>query len=344
MLDLKGISTDRAGYEREAIDRLLDALDDHPLSVELVAPHLKTLTPADILRDYAKLLERFADDKAYEGRNKSLLASLEFSRQRLSESARNALPYLAWFEGGVFEQFLLAFAELEPEAWSLIRDELAATALIHVEEVHRIQHALHSLPPHAVLCRADATPLPASGRAGPGGACEDRFIAVYLNVMRMADNALRGHQPAAGMALVTREEANLRSAMTRAFARGDRQEGLADSRHAERLPGMAGRLRERDALTGWVREQMPAGGKLDEAACAAILDHTPGRSSRKARPTRPSARCKTSSPDWKPRGWQRDKTRPFRLRWGIATSERIYDQCRPPRPGAGPSTKGHRAV
>jgi len=92
-------------------------------------------------------------------------------------------------------------------------------------------------------------------------------------VRRAADNALRGQQPAAGMALMAREEANLRAAMSCAFARGERQTRLADCRHTDDYLQMAGRLRERDALTAWVREQMPAGGKLDVAACAAIRDH-----------------------------------------------------------------------
>ena len=110
-------------------------LDDHPLSIELVAPHLKTLTPRQIRDEFGQLLERFADEGAYEGRNRSLLASLEFSKRRLSQAAQQMLPYLAWFEGGVFEQFLLDFTELAPEAWAPSAAELVATALLKVEEL-----------------------------------------------------------------------------------------------------------------------------------------------------------------------------------------------------------------
>jgi hypothetical protein len=42
------------------------------------------------------------------------------------------LPYLAWFEGGVFELFLIAFAGLNADAWGAVRSELVATALIRV--------------------------------------------------------------------------------------------------------------------------------------------------------------------------------------------------------------------
>jgi len=266
VLDLKGISTARPGYERQEMDELLEMLADHPLSIELVTPHLKGLTPAQIRDDYAALLERFADERAYEGRNRSLLASLEFPRQRLSAAAQAVLPYLAWFEGGAFEQSILVFANLQPEAWQPIRDELAATALVQVEEVegfNTLYVRFHPTLPYAA--RREEVPDPERA--------EERFVAVYLAVMRMADEALHGRQPAAGMALVAREEGNLRGAMVRAFARGARQEGAAIAETLRNYLERAGRLRERDGLVEWVRAQMPAGGALDEAAWGAMLQH-----------------------------------------------------------------------
>ena len=66
------------------------------------------------------------------GRPPAVVASLEFSKKRLSATARQLLPYLAWFEGGVFELFLIAFAGLNADAWGAVRSELVATALIRV--------------------------------------------------------------------------------------------------------------------------------------------------------------------------------------------------------------------
>ena len=101
VLDQRSIAIDRRpGYERDAIDDLLKALDDHPLSIELVAPHLRALTPAQILNDFAQLVEKFANGDAFESRNRSLLASLTFSTRRLSAKAQAVLPWLAWFQGG----------------------------------------------------------------------------------------------------------------------------------------------------------------------------------------------------------------------------------------------------
>lgn len=225
-LDQKSIVLDAQNdaYKRAEIDALLDALDDHPLSIELVAPHLKTLTPQEIRDEFGKHMARFANQDAREGRNKSLLASLAFSTQRLSADAQAVLLYLAWFEGGVFEMVLLEFAQLDPNRWAAVRAELVATALVSVEEVEQFSTPylrFHPTLPYAA--RADDVPKPDE--------TEQRFIGVYLNVTQMAYKALCGNQPAAGMVLVAREEANLRGAMHRAFRRGERQEGwrMADT-------------------------------------------------------------------------------------------------------------------
>ena len=267
VLDLKSISTTRPGYNREAIDDLLTALNDHPLSIELVAPHLKTLSPGQIRAEFSHLLERFADDKAFEARNRSLLASLEFSKKRLSEAAQKALPYLAWFERGTFEDNILDFTGLKPEAWDGIRAELVATALVNIEEDIQINKRpyvrFHPTLPYA----AKPTDVPDLEAA------EHRFIQVYLSMMRLVDNALRGREPALGMTVMAREEANFRSAITRAFQRGDRREGSWIANTLNVYLQMAGRLRDRNALVEWVRAQLPQQGGLDEVTCEAIREH-----------------------------------------------------------------------
>ncbi len=267
VLDQKSIAINRPGYEREAIDDLLYALDDHPLSIELVAPHLRHLTPIQIREDFGKLLAQFANGDAFEQRNSSLLASLTFSTRRLSAKAQAVLPYLAWFQGGVFEQFLLDFTELDAVAWEAARAELVATALLKVESVgievgDRPYLRFHPTLPYAA--RPETVTDPA--------AAEQRFIAIYFGVMRMADDAMSGRQPSAGMVLVEREEANLRAAVRQAFRRGERQ---AAAKMADTLCvylQRAGRRREQDALVAWVRAQLPA-AVLDETTWAATLQH-----------------------------------------------------------------------
>src|SRR5207237_4862617 len=115
------------------LDPLLHDLADHHLSLELVGPHLRTLTPEAIRADFGTLLAQF-QQAAPEGRNQSLLASLEFSRRHLSPAARAALPWLGLFRGGVFEVILLDVSRIEPAAWEPIRTELQGIALVRAED------------------------------------------------------------------------------------------------------------------------------------------------------------------------------------------------------------------
>jgi len=261
----RSIDLERTDYDRPAIERLLDRLEDHPLSIELVAPHLKALTPQQILDDFAAHLGRFADATQREGRNRSLLASLDFSRRRLGSEAQGVLPWLAWFQSGVFERFFLAFAELAPEAWGRIRPELEATALLRVEVLPQFNTPFLKL--HPTLPNA-ARAEPQANRSG----AEGRFIQVYLKVGATVEQALRGTQPATGMALMAREEANLRRALALCFQSDRHREGAGLAETLSDYLERAGRNRERDALVAWVREQMPQ-DRLDGAACGAIHQH-----------------------------------------------------------------------
>ena len=271
ILDQKSLDLTGDAYDREEMATLLEKLADHPLSIELVAPHLRQLTPAQIVADFDHLMPQFSDDEAYEGRNRSLLASLAFSLSRLSEAAQQVWPSLGWFEVGVFEAFLLDFAQIPPETWAATRTELVETALIQVEDL-----AGFNTP----YLRFHPTLADAARRAEADGGAEDearaaRFVAVYLNVMKQADDLLRGQHPAAGMALAAREEANLRRSAALAFRQGERAAGGNIAATLGLYLQRAGRLREQNALTAWARAQLaiPDDGLPDEAACQAIRQH-----------------------------------------------------------------------
>ena len=264
-LDVKGITTERAGYERHEMDKLLDLLADHPLSVELIAPHLNNLTPQQICADFGTLLETFTNANAKESRNQGLRASLEFSRKRLSPQAQALLPWLAWFEGGVIEIFMLSFADLTPDTWHPIRAELEATALVKVENLDWFKSPyLRFHPTLSYAAHPDEVPDPE--------AAGERFIQVYLAVMQLAASLLRGQQPAAGMALMAREEANFRRALSAAAARGLRGELQALANTLRDYLERAGRNRESNTLTEWVKARLPD-DVLDGAACASIRQH-----------------------------------------------------------------------
>jgi tetratricopeptide (TPR) repeat protein len=247
-----GLTLSDPRLSRDKLDPLLRDLADHPLSLELVGPHLRTLTPEAIRADFGKLLAKFQQE-APEERNQSLLASLEFSRRHLSPAAREALPWLGLFSGGVFEDNLLDVSQLAPEAWEPIRGELQGIALVRAEGPF--------LRFHPTLAVAAADPTLAQNLE-----IRKRFIGVYLSLRQTLDGALRGSQPRAALEVLNREEANYRTAVQWAVAdqqfRTAAELGDTFREYLQR----SGRLRERDAWVQWLKDTVGQHGFTEEAA------------------------------------------------------------------------------
>ncbi|MFL5834610.1 MAG: TIR domain-containing protein, partial [Solirubrobacterales bacterium] len=185
ILERDGRSLADPRLAREKLDPLLNDLADHPLSLELVGPHLRNLTPEAIRADFGTLLRKFQQD-APDERNTSLLASLEFSRRHLSPAARAALPWLGLFSGGVFEDNLLDVSQLEPSAWEAIRTELEGIALLRTEyDVQIANRPFLRFHPTLAIASADVA-------LAEQPETRKRFIDVYLVLMRSLDKALRG--------------------------------------------------------------------------------------------------------------------------------------------------------
>jgi len=253
ILKRDGVNLSDPRLSRDMLAPLLRDLADHPLSLELVGPHLRTLTPEAIRADFGKLLAKFQQE-APEDRNQSLLASLEFSRRHLSPVAREALPWLGLFSGGVFENVLLVVSQLARETWEPIRRELQGTALLRAEGV---------LEP---FLRFHPTLAPADPTFAQNPEIRQRFISVYGSLMHALDKALAGLQPRAAMEMLNREEANCRTAVRWAVA--DQQLRAASSLgHTFRVfLERSGRLRERDAWIQWLKTAVGIQGFTEEAA------------------------------------------------------------------------------
>ena len=91
---------------REKLAELLDFLGGHPLSIQLVVPHLREHTPEELIAEFDALLPGFTSG-AGKARNESLRVSLDFSLRRLGEETRKLLPDLAVFQGGAMEAQVL---------------------------------------------------------------------------------------------------------------------------------------------------------------------------------------------------------------------------------------------
>ena len=105
--------------KREALIELFDRVKFHPLSIRVLAQQLKTRRMADVgsrlehlLADAAQSAIRNPQSAIDEDTPAGLLASLELSLDKLDEAARQVLPRLGVFQGGAFEDDLIAITGL----------------------------------------------------------------------------------------------------------------------------------------------------------------------------------------------------------------------------------------
>ncbi|MBD1808994.1 tetratricopeptide repeat protein [Microcoleus sp. FACHB-SPT15] len=105
---LQRAGVDRAKLPPQYLD-LLKLLGGHPLSLRVVLPHLKTQSPVQLIEALRQGLNTFQGAEE-EGRDKSLTVSLDYSFAKLSEGARQHLPFLALFSERVNADFLHALS------------------------------------------------------------------------------------------------------------------------------------------------------------------------------------------------------------------------------------------
>ncbi len=259
ILERDGLTLSDPRFTKDKLDPLLHDLADHPLSLELVGPHLRTLTPEAIRADFGRLLETFKQD-ADQSRNRSLLASLEFSRRHLSPAARAALPWLGLFSGGVFEDLLLDVSQIEPAAWEPIRAELQGIALLRAEDDIQIaDRPFLRFHPTLAIASADS-------RLAEQPETRKRFIGVYVALMRALDKALAGSQSRAALEILDREETNYRTSVHWAVADQQHEAAAALGHTFRNYLERSGRLRERDAWVQWLRDAVAEAGFTADAA------------------------------------------------------------------------------
>jgi hypothetical protein len=106
---LRTVGVDRAKLPPEYLE-LLKLLGGNPLSLRMVLPHLKTQSPVQLIEDLRQGGDRFKGVEE-EGRDKSLIVSLDYSFARLSDQCRRHLPFLGLFSERVDVDRLYAFSQ-----------------------------------------------------------------------------------------------------------------------------------------------------------------------------------------------------------------------------------------
>ena len=249
---LTDLGIDRARAPYAELRDLLVQLDHHPLAIQLVLPALRTFPLATIRADFAALLPKFVDDTET-GRNQSLLASLEYSLQRLSEEQRKLLPRLALFEGGAHEGELLAITEIPEAEWGTLRPALEQAALLTAEQIHD-QISVPFLRFHPVLA-----PYLRSQPSADDAALRERYTQSYYELARfLYDEDDRNPQPI--RALMRKELPNLQRALELLLEVGELDAASEMAESIAKFLYIFGLLRERDQMRRRVEKAVAAKG------------------------------------------------------------------------------------
>ncbi len=132
----------KRGWTADELRPIVQGALGHPLALELLTPHVKTLGPQTVIDDLGQLLAS-SEQNHHEGRNRSIGYSLEFSIRHLTDASRAVLPAIALLSGGCIDKVAQEATGLDDTAWQTARAEFERLGLIRVDEPW--------LRPHPVL-------------------------------------------------------------------------------------------------------------------------------------------------------------------------------------------------
>jgi tetratricopeptide (TPR) repeat protein len=253
-LAFAGEVLDGLGHPRPArpdLERLLDYLGGHPLSIQLVLPHLPEFDNdvATVIARFDELYPGFTEGRA-RARHESLAVSLSFSLGRLSPAARARLPALGMFEGGALEIAILLVTSLKPSQWREVRAELERAGLVTLDLEMPVRIETEEGPFSGRYLRFHPTLAPhLRARLAPAErrALEARYRQVYYELSGYLYHA-DDRTPHEARAIARRELANLRRALELTLAAGDVATAVDFADNVEFFLNVFGRWREREAM------------------------------------------------------------------------------------------------
>ena len=116
---------------RDVLISLFKQVGFHPLSISLLAQQLKERAASDV----GERLEALLALQPVNQQDRSLLASLELSIERLPEQCREWLPRLGVFAGGCLEEMVCMVTGIEEANWQELRSHLLRAGLIQDERL-----------------------------------------------------------------------------------------------------------------------------------------------------------------------------------------------------------------
>jgi tetratricopeptide (TPR) repeat protein len=139
---------------------------------------------------------------------KSLLASLQLSLDRLEPQARQLVTRLGVFQGGAFENFLLEITGINANDWAMLRPALESTGLIQFEDLRHLGVAVPYLKFHPTLAPALCRELTPEQKQLLNASYRQRYYEVS-RYLYFEDNKT----PHAARAIAERELPNLLHAL-----------------------------------------------------------------------------------------------------------------------------------
>jgi predicted ATPase len=203
-----------------AVARICRALDGMPLAIELAAPWLRTLPPAQLAE---RLDDRFAlltgGSRTALPRHQTLRAVIDWSWNLLSEAERVLARRLAVFPGGA----TLAAAEQVCPGGPLARGDVlpALSGLVAKSILSAAPGAGERGPRYRMLETVRAYGLERLAEAGEETAVRDAMAACYLDFAETADPLLRTREQRTWHRALTAEQDNINAALRWAVARRD---------------------------------------------------------------------------------------------------------------------------
>lgn len=206
-----------------AVAEICYRLDGIPLALELAAARLRVLTAEQLA---ARLSDRFrllaSAQRGGLGRHQTLLASVEWSHELLSDNERTLFRRLAGFANGWTLEFAERVCSLDGVARADVLDLLARLvekSLVHVERrASATRYRLLETLRLYALARLE--------ESGEGDAVRSRLADSFLDLAEEVAPALHGPDQSAWLSRLEEEHDNLRAAMDAATATGEHQVAL----------------------------------------------------------------------------------------------------------------------
>ncbi|MGA1408504.1 MAG: tetratricopeptide repeat protein [Prochlorotrichaceae cyanobacterium] len=127
----------------KALQRVFGMVDYHPLSIRLLAQELKHHRIADVGIALARLLQETQETD----KNRSLIASLRFSLERLEPELRQWVCQLGVFEGGCGEPMVTMVTNLETDQWQRVKLALQSVGLVQAEVMPGVEESFWRFHP-----------------------------------------------------------------------------------------------------------------------------------------------------------------------------------------------------